>query len=152
MDMKSFIVGKCILLKIKIKMLKDLEWPHYHVKIWVIPNQRLTNALALSKSPKHNPKLASVLTLTLAPACTIILNMWFFFLFRLMKSKLNSITSTKEIQGHVLEIIYYENCTSVKKMKKTNQNTEGNIVLHPKREKKLGHSKSNRCTSPFPHS
>lgn len=83
MDMKSFIVGKCILLKIKIKMLKDLEWPHYHVKIWVIPNQRLTNALALSKSPKHNPKLASVLTLTLAPACTIILNMWFFFFIQI---------------------------------------------------------------------
>lgn len=75
MDMKSFIVGKCILLKIKIKMQKDLELPHYRVKIWVIPNQRLTNALALSKSPK----LASVLTLTLAPACTIILNMCFFY-------------------------------------------------------------------------
>lgn len=99
-------------------MQKDLELPHYHVKIWVIPNQRLTNALALSKSPKHNPKLASVLTLTLAPACTIVLNMCFFFLFRLMKSKLNSITSTREIQGHVLERIYYENCKNEKNKSK----------------------------------
>lgn len=51
-----------------------------------------------------------------------------------MKSKLNSITSTKEIQGHVLERIYYENCASVKKMKKTNQNTEGNSVTSQKRK------------------